>query len=149
MDSTGTILTPKQNMQLRARMKAIQRLTGQFPEQARFLRGGTVPEICIADYGNVLSEEYRELESNRSENSKPLTFTELCSFSTWYFIHPEKVAGKEYLTTSLSFPVSVKGTKEDIIHTIQKTIAGSNETRLRVAKAKAKAKLKFLKLLQS
>ena len=48
----------------------------------------------------------------------PLSFTEMCSFNTWFAIHPEKVAGEEAVTTSINFPITIKGTKEDILRVI-------------------------------
>jgi len=80
----------------------------------------------------------------------PLTFTELCSFNTWFAMHPEKIAGKELLTTSREFPITIKGTKEDIINCISRDSNqnNDNEKRIHIAKAKALAKLKILRLLQ-
>ena len=78
-------------------------------------------------------------------SNAPLSFTEICSFNTWFAMHPEKIAGTEYITTSREFPIGIRGSKEDIIKTISIT---DNEKRIRIAKAKALAKLKILKLLQ-
>jgi len=33
-------------------------------------------------------------------------------------MHPEKIAGIEFVTTSREFPIMIKGTKEDILQTI-------------------------------
>lgn len=76
----------------------------------------------------------------------PLTFAELCSFNTWFAMHPEKVAGTEAITTSINFPVTIKGTKEDIERTI--SIGMGNDKRIRIAQVKAAAKLKILNLLK-
>lgn len=77
----------------------------------------------------------------------PLTFTELCSFNTWFAMHPEKVAGKEIVTTSINFPITIKGTKEDIERAINNDSQDEKQKRIRIAKAKAEVKLKFIKLL--
>lgn len=77
-----------------------------------------------------------------------LTFTELCSFNTWFAIHPEKVAGTELVTTSINFPVTIKGTREDIEKIISKDLENQNDKRIRIVHAKAAAKLKILNFLK-
>jgi hypothetical protein len=77
----------------------------------------------------------------------PLTFTELCSFNTWFAIHPEKVAGTEVVTSSINFPITIKGTKDDIESTIAKGLGKDKDKRIRIAQAKAAAKLKLLQLV--
>ena len=77
----------------------------------------------------------------------PLTFTELCSFNTWFAMHPEKVAGKEKVTTSINFPITIKGTKEDIEQAIGKGLQDDKQKRIRIVKVRAEVKLKFLRLL--
>lgn len=78
----------------------------------------------------------------------PLSFTELCSFNTWFAIHPEKVAGTEMVTTSMNFPITIKGKKDDIERTITKGLEKNRDKRIRIAQAKAAAKLKILMLLK-
>lgn len=36
----------------------------------------------------------------------------------WFEVHPEKIAGEEYETTSFMFPIMVKGTKEDVLRVV-------------------------------
>jgi hypothetical protein len=83
----------------------------------------------------------------------PLTFTELCSFNTWFAMHPEKIAGKEIITTSREFPIGIKGTKEDVIRVVggtasKETNKNNQQNRIRIAKVKAQAKIKLLKLIK-
>jgi hypothetical protein len=80
-------------------------------------------------------------------SNAPLSFTELCSFNTWFAIHPEKVAGVESVTTSINFPVTIKGTREDIEKAISNGMNNSKDKRVRIAKVKAAVKLKILNLL--
>jgi hypothetical protein len=47
-----------------------------------------------------------------------LSFFDLTRFNTWFTLYPEKVCGKEVVTTSIEFPITIKGTKEDILNTI-------------------------------
>lgn len=100
------------------------------------LRNGVVPD--------VLKEHFEKLQKTR--DNQPLSFDEITRFNTWFEIHPEKIAGKEVITTSREFPVSIKGYKSDILATIGKTL--KQENRLRVAKAKFEAKLKLLQLMK-
>jgi len=76
----------------------------------------------------------------------PLSFTELCSFNTWFAMHPEKVAGTELVTTSINFPITIKGTKEDIERTIGKGLQDDRQKRIRIAIVKSAAKLRILEL---
>ena len=50
----------------------------------------------------------------------PLSFTELCTFNTWFVLHPEKVCGIEKTTSSKEFPVTIQGDKAKILVTIEK-----------------------------
>ena len=82
-----------------------------------------------------------------------LTFEELTRFNNWFAMHPEKVAGKEIITSSREFPISIVGTKEDILKTIQvqslksKVKSDSDFTfKLELKRKSAKAKLKLLSI---
>lgn len=109
------------------------------------LRNGIVPEAFNERYKKAFNRHHQAWL--RSRNSQPLSFDEVSRFNTWFAMHPEKVAGKEIITTSVHFPISIKGTKEDIVATIQKTLK-NNSDRIRMAKVKAKAKLKLLVLMK-
>jgi hypothetical protein len=51
-------------------------------------------------------------------SNQPLSFTELCTFNTWFNLYPEKVCGQEVVTTSREFPISTKGNETWIKNTI-------------------------------
>jgi hypothetical protein len=51
-------------------------------------------------------------------SNQPLSFTELCTFNTWFNLYPEKVCGQEVVTTSREFPISIKGNETWITNTI-------------------------------
>ena len=51
-------------------------------------------------------------------SNEPLSFTELCTFNTWFNRYPEKVCGQEVVTTSREFPLTIKGDKTWITNTI-------------------------------
>lgn len=52
----------------------------------------------------------------------PLSFIELCSFSTYFELHPEKVCGNEEFTSFRDFPVKIKGARKDVEQAIQNSI---------------------------
>ena len=52
------------------------------------------------------------------------------------------------VTTSINFPITIKGTKEDIERTITKGLGNDKDKRIRIAQIKAVAKLKILMLLK-
>jgi hypothetical protein len=63
-------------------------------------------------------------------------------------LHPEKIAGTETITTSINFPLTIKGTKDDIENTIAKGLQDDKQKRIRIVQAKATAKLKLLQLVE-
>lgn len=96
---------------LRARMDLIrEKLASANDMQAALLRNGVY-------YDQKTIEE--KVKSNQFPQT-PLSFTELCTFNTWFVLHPEKVCGQEVITTSKEFPVTIQGAKAQILSTIQK-----------------------------
>ena len=70
-----------------------------------------------------------------------MSFEEITYGNNWFKNNPQKVAGIEFETTSMFFPIQVKGTKEDVL----RVVYGSEK--INVAKAKAlalKLKLKMI-----
>ena len=51
-------------------------------------------------------------------STDPLSFSELCTFNTWFTMYPEKVCGTEEITTSREFPITIKGDMDWIENTI-------------------------------
>jgi hypothetical protein len=70
------------------------------------------------------------------------SFLEITSNDSWFKLHPEKIAGVEYETTSFYFPIMVKGTKDDVLR-----VTGMTTDNKKLALAKAKAKALKIKLL--
>ena len=96
---------------LRARMDLIrENLTGASDMQAALLRNGVYYD----------QKAIEEKAKSKQFPQTPLSFTELCSFNTWFVLHPEKVCGQEVITTSKEFPVTIQGDKAQILATLQK-----------------------------
>jgi hypothetical protein len=76
------------------------------------LRNGVFPEKFIEE--KLIRKKLAEKEFR----NEPLAFSELTRFNTWFSMYPEKVCGKEIVTTSIEFPITIKGTKKDIESTI-------------------------------
>ncbi len=85
----------------------------------------------------------QKLKVQTFSNAK-LSFEELTRFNTWFAMHPEKVAGVEKITSSREFPITIKGTKDDILKTVNPIHPSSFELKLKMKRTKAK--LKLLKL---
>jgi len=69
-------------------------------------------------------------------------FVNITSNDQWFKKHPEKIAGVEVETTSMLFPIQVKGTKQDVLNAIY-----GNEKKIKLAQIKlrlAKAKLNLM-----
>ncbi len=73
-------------------------------------------------------------------------FVKITSDNNWFEKHPEKVAGVEFETTSIFFPIQIKGTKEDVLRVTGVGQDPDKAKRLRIAKARAKAILIQLEL---
>lgn len=48
-----------------------------------------------------------------AEDTEPLDLVESMALDTWFFQHPDKVCGKEVLTSSREFPLTIKGSRQD------------------------------------
>lgn len=129
---------------IRARLAVIEELlsSGTLTEhETTVLRNGVFPESIDED---SLVKDY--LKENSVYSSK-LSFLELCRFNSFFSLNPKKIAGKILITSSREFPISVKGSKKDIVSTIEKTLSSSDfEFKLKLKKQKAKAKLKLLSI---
>jgi hypothetical protein len=55
---------------------------------------------------------------DREFPSGPLTFTELCTFNTWFSMYPEKICGVEKLTSSREFPLTIEGDRKWVESTL-------------------------------
>lgn len=136
----------------RARIDAIVELIKTIPDTDEknndrvLLRNGFIPERLQPEFEKISAKHHRA--EVMVKNQQPLSFTELCSFNTWFAIHPEKIAGVEYVTTSREFPIMVKGTRDEIIETISLGLNDNKDKRVRIAKAQATAKLKLLELIK-
>jgi len=136
----------------RARMDAISELIKSFPVSDKknndrvLLRNGFIPERLLPEFNKAVTGHHQA--RLRVKNRQPLSFTELCSFNTWFAKYPEKLAGIECVTTSREFPIMVKGTKEEIIETVSRGLNDEKDKRLGIVRAQATVKLKLLVLIK-
>jgi len=70
-------------------------------------------------------------------------FVDITSNDNWFKKHPNKIAGIEYTTTSLHFPIQVKGTKEDVLRV---TGMNTNRTALQLRSKSRKRRIRLLQL---
>lgn len=125
----------------RARLAVIEQLiqTADDSNNARVvLRNGVFPT-----HFNESRLITQKLKVQTFSNAK-LSFEELTRFNTWFAQNPDKVAGVEKITSSREFPITIKGTKEDILRTVNPICPSSFELKLKMKRSKAK--LKLLKL---
>jgi hypothetical protein len=87
-----------------------EKLAGPDDMQAALLRNGVFND----------QKAIEQKAKSKAYPQAPLSFTELCTFNTWFVLHPEKVCGVEKTTSSKEFPVTIQGDKSKIIATIQK-----------------------------
>ncbi|MFP4060057.1 MAG: hypothetical protein ACLFUC_06200 [Bacteroidales bacterium] len=88
------------------------------------LRNGIVPDELKPRCDKALKENKNAWL--QSDIKKPLSFSEITRFNTWFLIHPKKVEGKEIITTSREFPISIQGSEITILATITKTLQSKN-----------------------
>lgn len=110
----------------------------------KLLRNGKVPDMYREEFQREM-EKLAEILSNEE-----LEFIQLTSFNAWFDKHPEKVAGEAVESTSIYFPVQIKGNKNDVLETINRTLKkGSNNEREKAKKRKkASAQKQRLRLLE-
>lgn len=136
--------SPPNARYFRARIAVIKNLIQEMDkdEPGRvLLRNGVFPDYI--DQKGLISE----LINEKNISDKALTFQEIASFNTWFTIHPDKVAGTQQITSSREFPITIKGSREDIERTIQKGMtkkSGDFQFTLQLKQRAAKAKLKLL-----
>ncbi len=106
----------------KARIALIEELLNTTPDTGEknnnhvLLRNGIIPAALLSgksEYAAVLQKM-----NNGNFSDAPLSFFELCRWNTWFALHPDKVAGTEIITTSYEFPITIKGSKEDIINVL-------------------------------
>lgn len=138
---------------LRARLSYIESMIAEHPDRKS-------KEFKLLQYGVFLNEKEHEgnicLEMDRKhfKNHPPLSFEELTRYNNWFALHPEKVAGVEAVTTSMYFPLTIKGTAEDVTRTIHRFISSEErwqkerEMDKEMNKLKARALQLKIKLLK-
>ena len=96
---------------LRARLDFIrEKLTIATELEAALLRNGVFYD----------QKSIEQKAKSKAYPTSPLSFTELCTFNTWFVLHHEKVCGVEKTNSSKESPVTIQGDKSKILAAIQK-----------------------------
>lgn len=96
--------------QARGRISFLRTVKGKDELESALLAKGYISDEVI--------ERNRELYDQcmeEADGETPLTQLELMTFGTWYYLHPEKVAGKVVPQTSFQMPIKVVGNTHDFI----------------------------------
>ena len=103
----------------RARTEVIRELVSTL-EIDRMEKGNDVILLRNGVFPERFNEEelIRKKLAEKTFSNDALTFSELTRFNTWFAMQPGKVCGKEIVTTSIEFPITIKGSREDIMNTI-------------------------------
>jgi hypothetical protein len=123
------------------------------------IRSGYWPDTVKIE-GTTLERYIDTLVDQGNYSDSLMTDIELATYDTFFKMHPEKIAGKVEMTSSLAFPLATKGTTQDAIKVVREGIrnipsvspkmpvnAGSNKVKIARAKARAlKLKLKLLEV---
>ncbi|CAN0059536.1 unnamed protein product, partial [Chrysoparadoxa australica] len=109
---------------LRARIAALNTLRSNLAKELKPKPGNKVIAHNLKLLSNGvfpihLDEKKLINEHLNSTEETPLRFSELCSYSTYFELHPHKVCGTQEFTSSRDFPVIIKGTRDLIQNTIQ------------------------------
>lgn len=132
----------KTNSYYRTRIEAINYFISKNGKEKKSLQNGFVPESIKKDFQKWIDE-------NKVSDDKPLSFSEITTYSTWFDMHPEKVAGEMIESTSLYFPVKVKGNRNDVEKLFENSIIEDSVDEIELMEMEAEAliiKLKLLKL---
>ena len=84
---------------------------------------------------------------NNTDNS-PLNFVEITTLNTWFAMHPEKICGDEFVSTSINFPLQIKAganPTEYIQRKVRDSLVDLKSQRIGKEYEKAK-RIKILKL---
>ena len=93
----------------RARLNLIQQTLPMLDDkEKRLYSNGFIPTKHIKSFDKQTQNLSKE------QSNEPLSFVELTSYSTWFAMHPEKIAGQETEASSIAFPIKLKGNKKDI-----------------------------------
>ncbi|GAA4839550.1 hypothetical protein [Algivirga pacifica] len=84
--------------------------------EKKYYQQGVIPK----EHQALFNQQLNQLLPTTDD--QPLSFFELSRNDTYFNLHPDKIAGTPFHTSSLYFPVQVKGTKEEVIRTIERTI---------------------------
>lgn len=106
------------------------------------LRNGVIPAHA-PDYYDLEGRVSGFLQSGVQLISEPLDFSEITCFNTWFEMHPDKVFGKEIVSTSVQFPLTIKGNRSDIDSGFRKFLDAPAEDR---SGKRERTKLKALAL---
>jgi len=103
----------------RARIEVIRELVSTL-EVDRMEKGNDIILLRNGVFPEKFDEEglIRQKLAEKTYSNEALTFSELTRFNTWFAMHHGKVCGKEIVTTSIEFPITIKGSREDIMNTI-------------------------------
>lgn len=116
---------------LRARIAGLHYLRGELISKLKHAEHSDKKalELDIATLRNGLypkGYDRKEIEllvsKQKHFDSSPLGFTELMSFNTYFEKYPEKICGQQIISSSREFPVTVKGTREDVEAAINRTL---------------------------
>ena len=126
----------------RARIEALRTSNGnvEVDENRKYFRNGFVPENEKANF----EKKIKFFEPNHKNT--PLTFAEITSYSTWFNMHPEKMAGKEVAVSSRAFPVKLKGKRKDIEQMFAKVFSIDTEKEAEALAIALQLELELMKL---
>ncbi len=133
----------KNNAYYRARISLLRELIiNSDEENVKFFRNG-----FFSKGFNEQKLVAAHQKTNKFSDS-PLTFVELTSFSTFFAMHPENIAGIIVETSSRLFPLKVKGKIQDIEKLLKSGPGAKTENnKVKILKLRARALKLKLELL--
>lgn len=93
----------------------------QLDIEIRALRSGFIPARFNEE------KEIKQILSDQQLLDTPLSLKELTSYSTYFAMHPQNIAGTWKMTSSRAFPLTVKGSREDVERTIRTQLNNSKD----------------------
>jgi len=107
----------------RARINLVETFAKAVPDDKnkRLFRNGFIPDAHKSEFNKSLSV------GTNGISKEPLNFAEITSYSTWFAMHPEKMAGYEKEASSIQFPVKLIGNRKDIEAMIAEVFPNDNK----------------------
>ena len=103
-------MIPQKYRHRAAAIESVLRTATLDKQEIKALQNG----YAFGDTKQLVDAKMDELYKSDGGNNADVPFEVVCSYSNWFDAHPKKIAGTPEISSSLMFPVKIKGTRQDV-----------------------------------